>query len=47
MIIRLTGTLDEIDAAIAKLEALVTIYERNTPQPISGGQVIVRIGVQL
>jgi hypothetical protein len=47
MIIRLTGTPDEIDAAIAKLEALLTVYERDTPEPIGGGQVKVRIGVQL
>ena len=47
MQLRLRGTLEEIETAITKLSALLTVYERSRPYPRDGGQVDVYIRVQL
>jgi len=47
MRIRITGTAAEIDAAIAKLETLLTVYERSKPYPRGEGRYDVYLGVQL
>jgi hypothetical protein len=47
MQIRLRGTEAEIDAAIAKMETLLTVFERSRPYPRGGGQFDVYVRVQL
>jgi hypothetical protein len=47
MRIRLRGTEAEIDAAIAKLETLLTVYERSEPYWCTDGTCFVYLRVQL
>ena len=47
MRIRITGTAAEIDAAIAKLETLLTVFEYSSPVPVGDGRLEVRLEVQL
>lgn len=47
MQVRLRGTEAEIEAAIAKMETLLTVYERGQPTPTGDGELEIILGVQL